>query len=203
MPRIPSTSCTKALSKRCLLLRRFIPCFFDVPHKHVLEIVGVSHHTIDPIRRSLQLDGWPYNDVVRGKFCMSRARIVAMRGQAMAVAGEDMQRILTLIAAKAAECWAGMPEGTRILAERCRETKRAEEFQCLLESSQMSQEEEPTMKGICEKHVAVPAPSWEEAVRTLDDDPSFWEEISQLLQLQEVYSDQPREPSCPVTPAAG
>ena len=118
MPRIPSTSCTKALSKRCLLLRRFIPCFFDVPHKHVLEIVGVSHHTIDPIRRSLQLDGWPYNDVVRGKFCMSRARIVAMRGQAMAVAGEDMQRILTQIAAKAAECWAGIPEGTRILAER-------------------------------------------------------------------------------------
>ena len=174
MPRIPSTSCTKALSKRCLLLRRFIPCFFDVPHKHVLEIVGVSHHTIDPIRRSLQLDGWPYNDVVRGKFCMSRARIVAMRGQAMAVAGEDMQRILTQIAAKAAECWAGIPEGTRILAERCRETKRAEEFQRLLEPSE--EEDEPnTTSGICEKHATVPAPpSWEEAGRNLDDDPAFW-----------------------------
>jgi hypothetical protein len=193
MPRIKTKCNGEGLSKRCESLRRFVPCFFDVPHKHVLEIVGVSHHTLDPIRRSLSLESWPYGEVRRGKFCMSRARIIALRAQAMGAADEEMQRILMRVAAKAEECWAGLGEPVQKRGLNCEESKRGREL-CEVVVPPV-QPPEP---------LAVDAPAdpawdadgslafWDNAPAEDSEERAFWDGICELLQLREAVG--PPEP---------
>ena len=187
MPRIKAACGNEKLSKRCERLRRFVPCFFDVPHKHVLEIVGISHHTLDPIRRSLSLDGWPYNEVMRGKFCMSRARIVALRAQAMESADEEMQRVLYRIAVKAEECWGGLAEGLQKLALDCEDSKRGLELcEVVMPPRHVPEPSQAAQLTVTDDYPQ--APSWEAP----DEERAFWDEICDLLQLREALA--PPEP---------
>lgn len=89
-------------------LRPFIPCFFDVPYKIVQEILGVTHHTLDPLRRELGFDRWPYPDVKSDNFCMTSDEINTKRQEMMLVADERMRGILVLMqeeACKARTNW--------------------------------------------------------------------------------------------------
>lgn len=92
-------------------LKPFIPCLFDIPFKDALTILGCSHHTLDPIRRAMNLDRWPFLEIVHGRFSYDRNQIVALRAQMMSHASEDMQKCLCLAATRAEECWrSGKPK---------------------------------------------------------------------------------------------
>ena len=158
-------------------LTPFVPAFFDVPLKHVLEILGVSHHTLDPIRRSLNLEGWPYNDVMRGRFCMRREEIVVLRANMMASACEPMQRVLCRIAACSEECWKGTRVSLRALAQAppapCRAEDQSKEVaQLLHESGQTA----GLFSDDLQDQAAIVSP----------EDAAFWEEMGALLMLQEA-----------------
>jgi hypothetical protein len=85
-------------------LKPFLPCFFDLPLKEVLKILNVSHHTLDPIRRSMGLTKWPCVDILRGKL-WNHEEIVALRAQMMPVADTEMQRILCRVATRSQQFW--------------------------------------------------------------------------------------------------
>lgn len=46
----------------------YIQCFYHVPVKVVYEVLGMSHHTLAPIRRKWNLQRWPFADICRGSF---------------------------------------------------------------------------------------------------------------------------------------
>ena len=170
---------TKPLTRRMQELKPYMPAFFDVPLKHVLEILGVSHHTLDPIRRSLNLEGWPYNEVMRGRFCMRRDEIVVLRANMMAGACQPMQRVLCRIAACSEQCWQGTRDSLRALAEArplpCRAEDHSKEVAQLLHQSGQP-----------------PSLPWNEpddlaaAIVPPEEDAAFWEEIGALLMMQEA-----------------
>ena len=85
-------------------IKSFLPCFFDVPAKDVHRILAISHHRLDPLRRALNLDSWPYNEVTRNRFCMSREEIEGLRMHMMQVADPAMREILQQMEARALEC---------------------------------------------------------------------------------------------------
>jgi hypothetical protein len=165
-----------------LKLKDFIPCFFDVPLKHVLEILGVSHHTIDPIRRALHLKRWPYVDLMRGKFG-SRNQVVALRAQMMPDADEDMQRILCKMATRAEVCWNDTPQNVRVLANQGKDS--CKQPLALLSPPPPAVEEAPSV--------------WDDEQAHDQDDSDFWREMSDLLSLQELVM---REPCLPAAPEA-
>lgn len=84
-------------------LQRFLPCFFDVPAAEVQDILGISHHTLDPARRALGLQKWPFMDVYRNKFCMNAEEIRNLRTKMMPLADEEMHEILVKMSTKAEE----------------------------------------------------------------------------------------------------
>lgn len=43
-------------------------CFYHVPVKVVYEVLGMSHHTLAPLRRKWNLRRWPFADICRGAF---------------------------------------------------------------------------------------------------------------------------------------
>lgn len=102
MPRL-SKRC-ETLTPKMKRLHPFVACFFDLPLKNVLKILNVSHHTLDPIRRSMGMKKWPFVDIVRGKYCQ-REEIVALRARMMPVADTEMQRVLCRVAACAEDFW--------------------------------------------------------------------------------------------------
>lgn len=106
MPRNVQKTKDRSLSKRMRMLTPFIPCFFDIPFKDALSILGCSHHTLDPIRREMKLERWPFTDMLRGEN-RDRSNIIALRALMMSQASEDMQRCLCLAATRAEECWRG------------------------------------------------------------------------------------------------
>jgi hypothetical protein len=177
MPRFSKPATSKPLTARMLRLKHFVPCFFDLPLKHVLEILCVSHHTIDPIRRSLSLKRWPYVDLMRGKFG-SRNQVVALRAQMMPEADEDMQRILCKVATQAERCWNETPENVRVLAN-CQDT--------------FAKQAPP----VPEAREAVHQPSiWDDPPQA-EDDSLFWHEMSDLLSLRDAVMDEPCLPAFP------
>lgn len=173
---------TKPLTRRMQELKPYMPAFFDVPLKHVLEILGVSHHTLDPIRRSLNLEGWPYNEVMRGRFCMRREEIVVLRANMMAGACEPMQRILCRIATCSEQCWQGTRDSLRALAEArplaCRAEDHSKEVAQLLHQSGQP----PSLLPPCNERDDLPAA----IVPPEEEDAAFWEEIGALLMMQEA-----------------
>jgi hypothetical protein len=177
MPRFSKPATSKPLTARMLRLRQFVPCFFDLPLKHVLEILCVSHHTIDPIRRSLSLKRWPYVDLMRGKFG-SRNQVVALRAQMMPEADEEMQRILCKVATRAEVCWNETPENVRVLANHyqnpCKEAP-----------------------AVPDTHAVVEQPSVWDDPPNADDDSHFWNEMSELLSLRDAVMDEPCLPAFP------
>lgn len=197
MPRSVPSKKEHTLSKRMRTLSPFIPCFFDIPFKDALNILGCSHHTLDPIRREMKLERWPFTDMVRGQW-QDRSNIIALRALMMSQAPEDMQRCLCLAATRAEECWRGgvyhrqaprrgkrtavsrPPSPTGAEAERGStrrmgghaETERGKSAEGQAETEPSAQHEE-------ERSV------WQEGADD-EDDQAFWLEISELMQLQEA-----------------
>ncbi len=172
MPRL-SKRC-ETLTPRMMRLHPFVGCFFDLPLKHVLQILNVSHHTLDPIRRSMGMKKWPFVDIVRGKYCQ-RDEIVALRAQMMPAADTDMQQILCRVAASAEEFWKGNTK--RI--ERTRRRRRGDEPPAQPPSTPDAQEEEPANQE---------EPAQEPDVWPAEDeeaDGSFWNDMRDLFELGE------------------
>ena len=99
MPRYP-----RKLPQKWENMQRFLPCFFDVPAADVQNILGVSHHTLDPMRRNLGLARWPYVDAIRRRFCMTLEEIADLRSRMMTVADKDTRKILRKMQLRAEEC---------------------------------------------------------------------------------------------------
>jgi hypothetical protein len=151
-----------------LRLKPFLPCFYDVPFKQVQKILGVSHHTLDPIRRSLNLDRWPYAQIARGAFC-SREEVVELRGKMMSAADNEMQKILCKISTASELIWrstrekAPVPPKTpppSVADPQDLHTAQEQEDQLLLDS-----------------------------FTDREDSTAFWEEISQLFSFKEAVSE--------------
>ena len=51
-------------------IRPYLPGTFHVPVKEIYEILGMSHHTLAPLRRNLGLSRWPFADICKGDFSM-------------------------------------------------------------------------------------------------------------------------------------
>ncbi len=171
MPRL-SRRC-ETLTPRMKRLHPFVGCFFDLPLKHVLQILNVSHHTLDPIRRSMGMKKWPFVDIVRGKYCQ-REEIVALRAQMMSDADTDMQKILCRVAAGAEEFWTGKTK--RIDHTRRRRASDREP------SSPPPQP--PATPDAEEAHVEYSGqPSvWPDDG---DDDGAFWNDMRDLFEIKE------------------
>lgn len=187
MPKHSKASSRKErINYRKQQLHRFLPCFFDVPAADVQEILGISHHTLDPVRRSLGLQKWPFVDVSRNRFCMSAEEIAAMRTRMMPLADEQMQQTLRLMEEKSAECKRFKEEQSRhcMLHNRRRRARkdtendfkmleptepRTEQLDRLLTANQQLIEEGPSLDELIERHAILPG------------DTQFWQEISQLL----------------------
>jgi hypothetical protein len=52
-------------------IKPYLPAMFNVRVKDVYEILGMSHHTLAPLRRDLGLASWPFSEVCRGEFRMA------------------------------------------------------------------------------------------------------------------------------------
>jgi len=81
----------KLQADRREMIRRFLPCFFDLPVSEAQELLAVSHHTLDPVRRGLGLVRWPFADVSRDRFCMSAAEIAELRERMIPLAEGAMK----------------------------------------------------------------------------------------------------------------
>jgi hypothetical protein len=55
-------------------IKPYLPGAFHVPVKEIYEILGMSHHTLAPMRRELGLSRWPFADVCKGDFRMGGVR---------------------------------------------------------------------------------------------------------------------------------
>lgn len=86
----------------------YIQCFYHVPVKVVYEVLGMSHHTLAPLRRKWNLKRWPFADVCRGAFRIDGLYVTwddieAKRKAVMATPGVDARivRILEVMGERA------------------------------------------------------------------------------------------------------
>jgi len=170
----PNKKASRKPGEKWQKMMPFLPCFFDVPSGDVQIILSISHHTLDPMRRAVGLDRWPYLEVMRDQFCMTSDEISAYRERMMGVADEEMKAILSRMAMRAAECRAS----NRPLAPMQRSSKaraatiKQEEAPPSLSALLAAQPVQP--QGLAEETASFWAPSPELA---------FWDEISQLIML--------------------
>lgn len=169
MPRL-SKRC-ETLTPKMKRLHPFLGCFFDLPLKHVLQILNVSHHTLDPIRRSMGMKKWPFVDIVRGKYC-DRDEIVALRAQMMPAADTEMQKTLCRVAACAEEFWTGSTK--RI--ERTRRRRPSDVSPVARPSTPIAPAQSPSTPDPQPE----PSSAWPE-----DGDESFWNDMRDLFDFGE------------------
>jgi hypothetical protein len=187
MPRSPPPSPTdpsKPLCKKIPALPRFLPCFFDVPLKSALEILGLSHHTLDKVRRTMSIDRWPYAEMTRGRFFlkgvkMLREDIVALRAQMMSEADVGMQQILCRMATRSEECWSNAHPKTA--PENAQHAPPTPAQEITKHTPQREHHAPPTPAPEITQHVTINV--WEEPARDQAADAEFWEEIARLFSL--------------------
>jgi hypothetical protein len=190
-PLPPPTDPSKPLCKKIPALPRFLPCFFDVPLKSALEILGLSHHTLDKVRRTMSIDRWPYAEMTRGRFFLKGVRmlredIVALRAQMMSEADVGMQQILCRMATRSEECWSNAhPRTAQENAQRASQREHHEPPTPAPENAQRPPQREhhepPTPAPEITQHVTINV--WEEPARDQAADAEFWEEIARLFSL--------------------
>lgn len=180
-----STSGRERARIRRQKIHQYLPCFFDVPAADVQEILRISHHTLDPVRRSLGLQKWPFMDVTRNRFCMSADEIASLRSSMMAVADAEMRETLRQMDDKARECKEFMKMQARHrLLKRSRKPKKeqpnpekpeqradvpkTEQLEQLITANLQLIEEGPSLETLIDNAM-------------LPGDTQFWQEISQIL----------------------
>jgi hypothetical protein len=165
------------MSARMKALRPYLPCFFDIPFKDALDILGCSHHTLDPIRRAMNMDRWPFAEILRGEFC-DRNEIVALRARMMSQASEDMQRCLCLVATRAEERW-------RLGAHHRRRRRPKQEPKSCAECQQPPNSPSPP-----QEHPDAQVGVWGD--EDVDEaDRAFWEDMSEFFHLKEAVTPPP------------
>jgi hypothetical protein len=90
-------------------IKPYLPAMFNVRVKDVYEILGMSHHTLAPLRRELGLSSWPFSEVCRGEFRMGGvlttwSDIERLRQAMMAGADERIVKILQTVGERALKC---------------------------------------------------------------------------------------------------
>ena len=183
-------------------IQQFLPCFFDVPAAEVQDILGISHHTLDPARRSLGLQKWPFVDVSRNQFCMTAVEISSLRTKMMCIADDEMHAILVQMSQKAEECKSLLEHRRRLRVVNKKQHRSGkttitgktppasrgvpnEELGRLIECNmQLVQQTEETLL----EQQAPPAPILDDLQlqelidnASITNDTQFWTEISQLL----------------------
>jgi hypothetical protein len=182
-------------------IKRFLPCFFDVPAKDVHRILAISHHRLDPLRRALNLESWPYNEVVRNRFCMSREEIEGLRARMMEVADPRMRETLMEMEARALECQRALkqPRTKPPARRRSRPDELSRLVQEGLSADILVQPSKPRRRQPVE---TVPEPVWDEnglpealwqELGRLPEEQAFWDEISRIL----IPDDEPSQPLFP------
>jgi len=192
MPRKCSMS-EVILTPKMRRLYPFLACFFDLPLKNVLQVLNVSHHTLDPIRRSMGMKKWPFADIVHGKY-MDRNQIVALRAQMMPNADRDMQRVLCRVATCAEEIWNQRKNRARRSRRRldCKQERDASPEPTKFpaqppptpsedECSGGRDEEEETTSFQSQASTSFPQPAPHDDV----NEEEFWNDISALFGLSE------------------
>ena len=175
MPRCPQKQPrSKTKAER---LRPYIPCFFDVPYKTVQEILGVTHHLLDPIRREMGYDRWPYPDVKSDNFHMTADEITRMRRDTMPVADDHMRHVLVQMqdaALKAKSQW-------KRFRQRNPKTEQAEKTN---QPSPQNKEKRQTQTETLHENEL----NFEQFAQTPPNEESmaFWNTISQLLAGEEI-----------------
>jgi len=159
----------------------FLPCFFDVPSGDVQVILSISHHTLDPMRRAVGLDKWPYLEVARGHFCMTSDEICAYRERMMCVADEATKQILWRMAQRAEECRTckrPLQPMRRAKAQQAHESRR-------VALDELMQQECPLPLTPTPLSSLLRVSTADAAVQALGPDPeqAFWNEISQIIML--------------------
>ena len=84
----------------------YLPCFFHVPVKTVYEVLGMSHHTLAPLRKSWNLKRWPFSDICRGAFALGDKPVLwddveDLRVKMMQGADERIVKILEIMGERA------------------------------------------------------------------------------------------------------
>jgi hypothetical protein len=79
----------------------YLPCFFHVPVRTVYEVLGMSHHTLAPLRKSWNLKRWPFADICRGAFALGDKPVLwddveDLRVKMMQMEGAD-ERIVKIL----------------------------------------------------------------------------------------------------------
>jgi hypothetical protein len=183
---------TKSPFKKFPELKRFLPCFFDVPLKIVLETLGLSHHTLDPIRRSMGLKRWPYVEMSRGRFLMKdipwyHEDVVAFRALMMSSADTEMQQAICRIAVRAEECWSSS-------IFRPHDEKKAQALQALAAADDAAQAPPDNENDKSQAPTPENANVWEEPASNPTTDLEFWEEIARLFSLHPSVTLEPLVP---------
>lgn len=186
-------------SLRNAKIQQFLPCFFDVPAAEVQDILGISHHTLDPARRSVGLQKWPFVDVSRNKFCMTAAEISSLRAMMMTIADEEMHGILLQMSQKAEECQSLLEHRRRLRVVNKKRHGKTPNVKKLapraVPNEELGRLIECNMQLIQQTEAAVleqqapPAPPVVDDLQlqelidsaSITNDTQFWNEISQLL----------------------
>lgn len=146
----------------------YIQCFYHVPVKVVYEVLGMSHHTLAPLRRKWNLKRWPFADVCRGAFRMDGLYVTwddieAKRKAMMATPGVDA-RIVRIL---------------EVMGERAMYHKHKVN---VVISRQRKEQQQATIKNISEKKEALeaqPPALLEESF--ISHDTEWLEDFSRLL----------------------
>jgi hypothetical protein len=171
MPRYP-----RKLPQKWENMQRFLPCFFDVPAADVQTILGVSHHTLDPMRRNLGLARWPYVDAIRRRFCMTLEEIAALRERMMTVADKDTRKILRRMQRRAEECMARRkalrPLAVKPVVHTDQLARILQDGLAPVPPDDASSDSEVEDDSALMQALTAPGPA---------EDAAFWEEISEIL----------------------
>lgn len=178
-PRVQSAKNNKVIRKKFPELKRYLPCFFDVPLRIALEILGLSHHTLDPIRRSLDLERWPFAELARGKFSMKGVRwqrddVVALRTEMTAGADMEMLRVIKLATARSEEFWSPVPK----------KEKKKKTVELIVEPVPDLPEINPEVQSL-----------WGDTATDNVSDAGFWEEIARMFSLHIASMQEETEPA--------
>lgn len=161
-------------------LHPFLACFFDLPLKNVLQILNVSHHTLDPIRRSMGMKKWPFVDIVRGKYCQ-REEIVALRAQMMPGADTEMQQTLCRMAASSEEFWTSS-------SKRIERTRRRGPLE---ECIERTRRRGPSEERAADPPPPEPEPEPADVFSAGGEDESFWNDMRDIFALGEsAFADE-------------
>ena len=80
-------------------IKPYLRGMFHVSVKEIYEVLGMSHHTLAPMRRDLGLSRWPFADICKGDFNMEGVRITwdDIENQRLSLMKDADERIVKIL----------------------------------------------------------------------------------------------------------